>query len=116
MEQESQDQFLEHQQALQKHVGGGSSLPSRALQALEESTQQLAIQLREVDYYCKGKILEYARRIDKLDMITEPVKTLVKECSRNTDDLKLKVDTKAFEALSTRLGAHYPTTAEFSRL
>ena len=60
--------------------------------------------------------MDYARRIDKLDMITEPVKTLVKECSRNTDDLKLKVDSKAFETLSKRLGDHYPTTLEFSRL
>ena len=49
-------------------------------------------------------------------MITEPVKTLVKECSRNTDDLKLKVDCKAFEALVKRLADHYPTMLEFSRL
>jgi hypothetical protein len=108
-----------HEQELQKLGGGGrgGALPPAELHAaVEEAMQPLATQIKEVDYYCKGKILDYARRIDKLDMITEPVKNLVKECSRNTDDLKLKVDTKAFEALVKRLTDHHPTMLEFSRL
>ena len=47
--------------------------------------------------------MEYSRRIDKLDMITEPVKALVKECSRNSDDIKLKTDCKAFDNLVKKL-------------
>lgn len=51
MEQESQEQFLGHQQELQKLArgGGGGSLPSKQLQALEEATHQVATQLKDVD-------------------------------------------------------------------
>ena len=93
IEQETQDKFIEYDKEFLR-----IKQKEQALEDDPDNDRPLTLkeEVEKNNAYAKGKILEYARRLDKLDMITEPVKALVKECSRNTDDLKLKADYAAF--------------------
>jgi hypothetical protein len=95
---------------------GGDGEGQSGLNKIQELNHTMTTMIKEVDYYCKGKIMEHSRKLDKLDMITEPVKILVLECRRNTDDIKLKTDCKSFDALVKKLNDHHPSNIEFSRL
>jgi hypothetical protein len=78
--------------------------------------QELRNQIKEVDFYCKGKFLEANRKIAKVAMACEPVLGLVQESARTAAELALKADLTAVDAIKERLTTDYPTLKQFVQL
>jgi len=78
--------------------------------------QELRNQIKEVDFYCKGKFLEANRKIAKVAMACEPVAALVQESARTAAEVALKADLTAVDAIKERLTTDYPTLKQFVQL
>ena len=86
--------------------GGGGKVPA----------QELRKQITDLDFFWKGKFLDVNRKIAKLEMACEPVSGLMKESTRTVEELALKADLTAVEAIKDRLTTDHPTLKQFAQL